>query len=109
MRELLQPRAGKRHWYRATFVAIENDPGRTFLRACFWRIADHETGEVLADHMWFKAWARMLNMGLDRGDEVLFNAQVSQYKKGRKGEPEEKDYGFVKIVGFQKTGKRFNL
>jgi hypothetical protein len=46
---------------------------------------------VMTDHLWFTAGKWSETLGLEPGDEIEFEARVSQYRKGYRGRREDFD------------------
>ena len=82
----LREREAQRFRVRATFERYGTKPGwqgRTEETILFKNIVRADTGEVLADHLWFNKTGGFQKLGpLKSGDRVEFDARVKQYWKG---------------------------
>lgn len=89
MREKLSRIKGSRGTFSGTFVRFGikrgfKGPERTVLL----KDVKDETGEVVADHLWFNLTQGFDSLNLIEGDEVEFDARAKEYVKGYQGKNE---------------------
>jgi hypothetical protein len=83
VRKELKARNGRRGHFRAIFKRFgmrrysNHAPQPT---ALFIEIRD-ESGDVVADHLWFQLGEQFSRLDLQPGDEVFFVARVKKYRK----------------------------
>lgn len=85
IRKKLAAENGERKKFRATFARFGkkvNYKGHTETTVLLTNIADAETGDVMADHLWFAYTAGFENANLTEGATVEFEARVKAYAKG---------------------------
>ena len=87
MRRQLKARDGDRLTFRGVFVRYGKKPAwrgpepKTTL--LFRKIIEVESGQIVAEHLWFNETKRFKAMGnLVEGDVIQFDARVTPYRKG---------------------------
>ena len=113
MRTKLQDRSGRRGHFRATFKRFGSRhmyKGPDKATALFVEIRD-ESGNIVADHLWFMVGDQLGGLELEPGDEIFFIARVKKYWKRNKeaaydpDEPERvQDYCLANPSKVQKLG-----
>lgn len=88
MRRHLQALAGQRLRFVGIFARFGTKngyrgPERTLLLrdVCLYRAPDH----ILTDHLWFTCGKTFDQLHLHPGDQVIFDARVTEYNKGYQG------------------------
>jgi hypothetical protein len=85
IRKKLAAENGERKKFRATFARFGkkvNYKGYTETTVLLTNIADAETGNVVADHLWFGYTAGFESANLMEGVIIEFEARVKEYAKG---------------------------
>jgi hypothetical protein len=85
MRRDLAPENGKRKKFRAMFGRLGkkiNYNGYSEETILLNTIVDVETGNVVADHVWFSYTQGFVKASLKLGDTLEFEARVKEYRKG---------------------------
>ncbi len=78
---------GERRTWKAVFARFGTKSGGTgpeptvLLR----NVADAETGELAADHLWMNCGVGFSKPGLEEGDEIAFDARARTYIAGYQG------------------------
>jgi hypothetical protein len=85
IRKKLAAENGERKKFRAIFTRFGkkvNYKGYSETTVLLTNIADVETGNVVADHLWFSYTAGFESANLKEGATVEFEARVKEYSKG---------------------------
>jgi hypothetical protein len=85
IRKKLAAEEGQRKKFRATFTRFGkkvNYKGYSETTVLLTNIADVETGDVVAGHLWFSYTAGFESANLTEGVTVEFEARVKEYAKG---------------------------
>ena len=94
MRKELGRKEEKRLRFRGVFERYGTKPGyrgglKTTLLIKEIRLS--ETGQIIADHLWFNFTKRFQNITpLNAGDHISFDARVKKYRKGYWGHNEDR-------------------
>lgn len=94
MRTELRKRLHQRQTFTATFQRYGCRPGGPhgqIMTCCFEYVTDSD-GEVVAGHIWLDRDAGFAHLSLRPGDVVTFEARVTRYPKGWRGERPAHDY-----------------
>jgi|SRR5579862_1443914 len=91
MREVLKEQEGIRSTFRGTVARFGTKPAYRGYPIPTVMLSDvkDKTGKVVADHIWFVIGVQMQRLNLQVGDEVIFDARVTEYEKGYKGYRED--------------------
>jgi len=86
MREELKKINEVRSTFTATFerTGTKSSFGHPKPTLLFKDVRDH-TGKIVAEHLWFNYTKGFMELGLEAGDVVQFDARVKAYEKGYKG------------------------
>jgi hypothetical protein len=85
MRRLLAKEEGNRKKFTATFERFGkkvNYKGYSETTVLLTNIADTETNQRVADHLWFTYTAGFEKAGMKEGCVIEFDARVKEYSKG---------------------------
>lgn len=86
MREELKKINEVRSTFTATFerMGTKSSFGHPKPTLLFKDVRDH-TGRIVTEHLWFNYTKGFMELGLQVGDVVQFDARVKEYEKGYKG------------------------
>ena len=85
MRKILAQKNGERRKFSGIFSRYGtkiNYHGHSEETVLFTNVIDFETGQVVADHIWFAYTRGFQKAGLSPGQRVTFEARVKKYAKG---------------------------
>lgn len=91
VRSLLAPIVGSRRKFRGTFVRYGQKSGYrgTLTTILLTTIEDVTSHKVVTDHLWFTMGKRFKALTLKDGDLVEFDARVTTYYKGYRGDRDD--------------------
>lgn len=91
MRSLLAPLEGRRRKFRGTFVRYGQKAGYkgTLTTILLTTIEDVASHKIVTDHLWFTMGKRFKLLELKHDDLVEFDARVTTYYKGYRGNRDE--------------------
>jgi hypothetical protein len=92
MRKKLRDQENKRTRFRGTFVRMGTKPGwqgKPEQTVLFQHIVEIESGQLVADHLWFNFTKGFQTIApLIEGDVIEFDARIKSYRKGYWGHNE---------------------
>lgn len=97
MRARLQTLNGRRSLFRATFLKLGTQTGRTRKQTVLLGNITRR-GSIVADHVWVTGVELFLPLRLNTGDVIEFEASVADYRKR-----DTMDYRLSEITGVRKV------